>query len=117
MHRRRMHEVSVRKKEFKCEECGEVFGQEANLKNHRKVCSGEVASGKEKRKCACGKEYSKSYYPRHKRICPAEVEAVAQTRPRVYKGKRVTCSCGVEMAATNLARHKCEACPRGDAGP
>ena len=32
VHRRRMHEVSARKKEFKCEECKEVFGQEANLR-------------------------------------------------------------------------------------
>ena len=117
VHRRRMHEVSSKKKEFKCEECEEVFGQEANLRNHRKVCSGEVASSKEKKRCACGKEYSKSYYPRHRKTCPAEVEAVVPTRPRVYKGKRVVCRCGVEMAATNLSRHKREACPYGDAGP
>ena len=117
VHRRRMHEVSVRKKEFKCEDCEEVFGQEANMLNHRKVCSGVVASSKERRKCACGKEYSKTYFPRHRRVCPVGVEEVVQERPRVYRGKRVVCVCGVEMAATNLARHKREVCPYGEAGP
>ena len=117
VHRRRMHELSARKKEFRCEDCDEVFRQEANMLNHKKVCSGEVASSKEKRRCGCGKEYSKSYYPKHRRTCPAEVEAVVETRPRVYKGKRVTCTCGREMAATNLSRHRREACPDGEAGP
>ena len=56
VHRRRMHKVSAKRKEFKCEECEEVFRQEANLLNHRKVCSGEVASGKERKKSAFGKE-------------------------------------------------------------
>ena len=37
------------KKEFKCEECEEVFRQKANLLNHKK-CSGEEASGRERRK-------------------------------------------------------------------
>ena len=91
VHRRRMHEVSVRKKEFKCEDCEEVFGQAANMLNHRKVCSGVVASSKEKRKCAWGKEYSKTYFPRHRRVCPVGVEEVVQERPRVYRGKRVVC--------------------------
>ena len=117
VHRRRMHEVSAKRKEFQCEECEEVFRQEANLLNHKKVCSGEVASGKDRRKCACGKDYSKGYYAKHRRTCPAAVEAVVQTRPRVYKGKRITCSCGKEMAATNLSRHRREACPYGEAGP
>ena len=76
MHRRRMHEVSVRKKEFKCEDCEEVFGQEANLLNHRKVCSGVVASSKERSKCACEKEYSKGYFPRHNIVCLVGVEEV-----------------------------------------
>ena len=94
-----------------------MFRQEANLLNHQKVCSGEVASEKERKKCACGKEYSKGYFAKHRRTCPAVVDAVVEVRPRVYKGKRVTCSCGKEMAATNLSRHKREACPSGEAGP
>ena len=49
VHRRRMHEVSAKKKEFQCEECEEVFRQKANLLNHKK-CSGEEASGRERRK-------------------------------------------------------------------
>ena len=37
-----MHEVSEKKKKmFGCERCGREFAQEANLKNHRKVCLGE----------------------------------------------------------------------------
>ena len=123
VHRRRMHEVSVKRKEFECEKCEEVFRQEANLLNHKKVCSGMVASSKEKRKCVCGKELSKSYYPKHQKICPAVINndtsviTTAAARPRVYKGKRVTCDCGRELAATNLRRHKLEACPLGEAGP
>ena len=76
VHRRRMHEVSAKRKEFKCEECEEVFRQEANLLNHRKVCSGEVASGKERKNRACGKEYSKGNYARNRRTCLAVIEAV-----------------------------------------
>ena len=83
-----MHEVSAKKKEFQCEECEEVFRQEANLLNHRK-CSGEEASGRERRKCACGKEFSKSYYTKHRQMCPAVVEAVVQMRPRVYKRREL----------------------------
>ena len=43
IHRRRMHEVSEKKKVFQCEGCQEEFGQEANLLNH-KVCGGGGAS-------------------------------------------------------------------------
>ena len=37
IHRRRMHEVSARKKVFECEGCRQSFQQEANLWNHKKV--------------------------------------------------------------------------------
>ena len=50
-------------------------------------------------------------------MCPAVVEVVVQTRPRVYKEKRVMCRCGQEMAATNLSRHRRKAWPYGEAGP
>ena len=60
IHRRRMHEVSKKKKLFKCEGCQEEFGQVANLWNHKKVCGGG-ASSSEKRMCVCGREFAKSY--------------------------------------------------------
>ena len=114
VHRRRLHEVSSKKKEFVCEACKESFRQEANLLNHRKVCGGREASEKTRRLCECGREFAKTYIARHRRKCLAAVAHVQQENrrlPRVYKGKRVVCDCGVEMAATNKARHQREACP------
>ena len=114
VHRRRMHEVSSRKKSFACEACGSSFQQEANKLNHMKICGGAVASQTDRRVCACGREFSKSYIARHRKKCMRAIaagEEAAERRPRVYKGKRCVCSCGVEMASTNLARHKREACP------
>ena len=46
IHRKRMHEISECKRDFECDKCGRVFSQEANLKNHRKVCMG-VGDGAE----------------------------------------------------------------------
>ena len=51
IHRKRMHEVSKMKKSFQCERCKEVFGQEANLRNHEKACSGVAGVVSNKRKC------------------------------------------------------------------
>ena len=119
IHRRRMHEVSGKKKEFVCEECEEVFRQEANLLNHKKVCEGAPARGAGRRKCVCGRDFAKSYFGKHRRTCAVAVDAVAAVQaraPRVYKGKKTVCECGRELAKTNLARHKREACPLGDAG-
>ena len=113
IHRRRMHEVSERKKVFECEGCRQEFQQEANLWNHRKVCGGEEASGSDRRKCACGREFAKSYIARHRKKCTraqAAEEGVSR-QPRVYKSAKTTCECGKELAKTNLARHKREACP------
>ena len=39
-----MHQVSVKKKKFKCEAYEESFLQEANLLNHRKLCGGREAN-------------------------------------------------------------------------
>ena len=39
--------MSTKSKECECDKCEEVFRQEANLLNHKKVCSGMVASSKE----------------------------------------------------------------------
>ena len=54
-----------------------------------------------------------------------DVDAVAAARappevgrqPRVYKGERMVCDCGKELAKTNYSRHKRKACPNGDARP
>ena len=114
VHRRRMHEVSSKKKMFECGKgCGETFKQEANKWNHEKVCGGLVTD-KEKRKCACGREFAKTYIARHRKKCMAAIqseEEESRRGPKKYKGKRRTCECGKEMAATNYARHKREACP------
>ena len=112
--------MSKKKKIFECGKgCGEVFKQEANKWNHEKVCGGKVEGG-DKRKCACGREFAKSYIARHRKKCMAAIrsEEVEDNRaPRKYKGKRKTCGCGKEMAATNYARHRREACPLGEEGP
>ena len=118
VHRRRMHEESEKKKKFECEECGENFRQEANMLNHRKLCGGR--SSGDRKVCACGREFAKSYIARHRRKCTAAATRAEQERtrlPRVYKGERFVCDCGREMAKSNRARHKREACPYGDAGP
>ena len=118
IHKRRMHEVSKEKKVFKCEDCGVELQQEANLLNHKKVCGGAEASSPDRRKCVCGKEYSKGYIGTHKKKCAAALEAasateVSPTAPRVYRGDKGVCDlCGKEMAKTNISRHKREACPR-----
>ena len=111
-----MHEKSEKKRSFECEKCDKVFSQEANLKNHEKICEGQEINGK--KECSiCHKMYSKSYITRHKRACQAaqggDMEVVAQPRARVYRAKRKNCpGCGVEMAATNVARHLREVCHR-----
>ena len=119
VHRRRMHEESAKKKKFVCEGCGEDFRQEANKLNHQKVCGGP-GNTSERRVCACGRDFAKSYIARHRKKCAPAIAAAAQEEirlPRVYKAKRFVCECGREMAKSNRARHKREACPYGDAGP
>ena len=114
VHRRRMHEVSAGKKMFECGKgCGETFKQEANKWNHEKVCGGAVMD-KEKRRCACGREFLKNYIACHRKKCVAAIRSEEEEErrgPRKYKGKRKRCECGKEMAATNYSRHKREACP------
>ena len=90
IHRRRIHEVSSKKKMFRCEGCQEEFGQEANLWNHKKVCGGGGASSGDRRVCACGKEFAKSYIAKHRKKCEVVARApeALQRQPRVYKGER-----------------------------
>ena len=42
-----MHEVFEKLKQFECEDCEEVFRQEADLLEHKKINSGVAASSKE----------------------------------------------------------------------
>ena len=58
--RRRMHEVSTKKKVFECEACQNTFSQEANLWNHKKVCGGGEASEQSRKMCVCVAESSPS---------------------------------------------------------
>ena len=114
VHRRRLHEVSEKKKVFECEGCGEKFRQEANKLNHKKVCGGKAASSLERRMCACGREFAKSYLAKHKKKCTRALAAEEEGEvrlPRIYKSERTVCICGREMAKTNLSRHQREACP------
>ena len=97
VHRKRMHEISTSKKNFDCDSCGRVFGQEANLKNHRKVCTGE-GDGTEKRCEMCDRTFKRKGFKNHQKSCAAKRGIVRLpsppppiSRPRVYKGKRKNC--------------------------
>ena len=119
-HRRRMHEESTAKKLFKCDDCEREFKRESDRRNHAKVCGGATATEVGKVKCVCGKQYSKSYFRKHRNKCDAwkdahQEEEGAATPPRA---PRTACdACGRWMRKDNLARHLREACPGGEAGP
>ena len=109
-HRRRMHEVSKQKVKFQCERCRATFAQEANLKNHRKTCSGHEASDPTMKKCGrCGKEIRKSNFSRHAKVCggpQAQAPQQVQEEARVYVAQTYVCpGCGTEQAVTNRGRH------------
>ena len=116
--KKRMHEISTKKKSFECFVCKEAFKQEANLRNHEKICRGQGPVEAGKRKCdLCGKVLMKSNFAKHRRRCEVhlgvvrEEEESQQPPARVYRGKTKPCPrCGKEMASTNVARHLREAC-------
>ena len=122
-----MHEQSSLKKEFKCDDCGQIFKQEANLINHVKACTAREG-GDERTRCdVCGRSFKKRGYARHRSACllqngicaqDAQLEPEPEEAPaRVYKAKRKECpQCGKEMAATNISRHIKEACQGQDGG-
>ena len=118
-HRRRMHEESAAKKTFECEKCKIAFKRESERKNHKKICGGAVASSKDRMMCVCGKEYSKSYFRKHRQNCAAWIgqqQAVAVAAPAA--ARRGACpDCGVYMRKDNMARHARTACPGSVAGP
>ena len=119
-HRRRMHEMSTMKRSFKCDKCELEVKSEASLKNHKKICGGAVASSAGRRKCVCGKEYSESYFRKHRKSCAAWTESQDEaSSPETAPPRRwpkTTCVCGALVTKTNLARHKSEACPGGEPG-
>ena len=122
-HRRRIHEVSALKKTFKCVKCNQVFTRESDLINHTKICGGAVASDAGKRRCVCGKEYSKGYFRKHSSRCaewiaaqevlaPGVAPVPAPAPARTGGARIVPCDdCGRLMRKDNIARHKAQACP------
>ena len=118
-HRRRMHEESERKKKFKCEACEKVFKKSSELRNHSRVCGGAVANVGENMKCVCGYECAKENFKRHRKICETwKGVHPPETAVPVRAAPRAPCDvCGRVMRRDNIARHKREACPGGEAGP
>ena len=112
------------KKRFEFRVCQEVFGQEANLMNHQKLCKEGSAVEGGKRRCElCSRGVDRKSYAAHRRKCEREhggEEQPADSPPqaRVYKANRKPCpGCGKVMASTNISRHLREACQGGGAGP
>ena len=103
---------------FICEAHGKD-DDEDDLINHAKVCGGAVASAPGRVKCVCGREYSQGYFRKHRGEC--DIWKNAHPEPEVDpvpRAPRVACdACGRWMRKDNLARHKREACPGGEAGP
>ena len=105
---RRLKHGNIEKRKFKCEDCGEEFVREANLKNHEKSCSRtETNGGAGKKTCECGKEKTKPTWARHRRKCrPAETDQ-EQAPARVYRQGWKECDkCGENLSKTNMARHQ-----------
>ena len=109
IHRKRIHEVSKNKVMFKCVKCEEEFSQEANLKNHKKICTGLKASSTDFRKCdKCLREFKKAGFNRHYKNCNQgqgiQREQVVAT---VYVSERGPCSlCGQMITLSNMSRHQ-----------
>jgi uncharacterized Zn-finger protein len=68
IHIKRMHASNGAS--FNCNKCGKTLSQEANLRNHEKICSGvrATSTGKSGRSY-CNKEFSKANIARHRRMC------------------------------------------------
>ena len=87
-HRRRIHhEVSKQKKMFRCKKCDLKVDKEASLRNHMKVCGRAKASVPGGKRCVCGKEYSKSYFRRHRNSCGVTSRRSSPAQPGPAVGK------------------------------
>ena len=107
-HRRTMHEKSKFKKSFSCHRCGSVFGSDANMVNHLKVCVGDECDGDMAKCPVCGKWMKKKSLSKHKKKCGDGAMEEAHTMPfaRKHVPKTKPCpSCGRELSTTNMARH------------
>ena len=104
---------------FRCDDCDFTSLREFYLIDHRKTCTGREEHGL--RKCSkCQKKLSSTYIVRHIRTCKGQgargaqggdTKVEAQPPARVYKNKRTKCpQCGVEMAASSVARHLEKVC-------
>ena len=116
IHVKRMHAVSKEKVKFICQECEETFLQEANLKNHSKICTKLKSSDPEKlRKCnICLNEFKKSYFSKHRKSCNGGEMLNQQSVARVYKPETYICEgCGLERSKSNRSRHM-NVCPGGE---
>ena len=118
-HRRRTHEQSSARRIFECEKCKRTFGKESERVNHAKICGGAEASAEGRVKCVCGKELSKGYFRKHRRICAAwTAQQGAAAEEVVPAAARGPCpDCGRIMRRDNIARHSRTACPGSVAGP
>ena len=104
-HVRRIHETAKEKKEFKCNICEQNFKSEGNLKNHKKSCIAPQATDPNKRRCACGKEISKTNFNRHVDKC--NQGAAQDVQARVHRPSHGECDrCGAVIEKANISRHK-----------
>ena len=116
-HVKRMHEESSEKVEFVCQECRESFKQNANLINHKKICSGMVSSDPSRlRKCrTCLGEFSKRYFSTHRKSCGNGAgPTTPPPQPTQYQPHQYLCQyCHRWLAKTNRSRHE-KVCQRGE---
>ena len=119
IHIKRIHSISKQKVLFRCERCEEQFKQEANLKNHSKICTGLRAEDPTKRKCnICMREYAKSGFKKHYNRCVQNHQIQPQQQQQqqlaatVYVPEYADCpNCGLSRSKSNMSRHRrvCEA--------
>ena len=111
IHTKKIHEIATNKKSFNCDKCNMSFNAEANLKNHKKNCSGVAAASPDMKKCACGKEVSTSNFARHQRSCGAAPQGQS-SRGSGQERPRGNCDrCGANLLLANMARHQEKSCP------
>ena len=120
IHQKRLHRTVENAPTFRCQKCNGKFKQEATGKNHSKACKGGRIEGERKECRICNNLVGRANYARHVRSCEqrnnVQKERETQDRrsdkssaqtARKYVSKRTICTyCGVNVTATNLARHQ-----------